>query len=239
VVNGASYLAGNQGPYPTGAVAPGEIVSLFGLGLGPVAGAGLQLTNSGTVSTSIGGMTVLFDGIAAPLLYSASGQINAVVPYGINPTTTNMTVKNSTLSAGPIPMPVDAAVPAIFMCGAYCNDIEQAAVVNSNGTLNTVANPAARGDYITFYLCGAGLTSDTHDGSVSAAPYATPALPVTVTIRGENATTQFVGAAPGFVNGLIQINVFIPTTIDFGSHVPLVVTVGTYTTQDNVTIAVK
>jgi uncharacterized protein (TIGR03437 family) len=239
VVNAASYMAGNTSPYPTGAVAPGEIVSLFGVGLGPTPPANLQVTNAGLVSSSIGGMTVLFDGIPAPLLYASGGQINAVVPYGINTTTTNLTVKTGTLTAGPIPMPVDTSVPAIFMCGAYCNDPEQAAVVNSDGTLNTVANPAARGDYITLFLGGAGLMSDTVDGSVSAAPYATPAQPVTVTIRGANATVQYAGAAPGFVNGLMQINVYIPTTIDFGSHAPLSVTVGNYQSQDNVTVAVK
>ena len=239
VVNAASYMAGNTSPYPTGAVAPGEIVSLFGVGLGPTPAANLQVTNAGLVSSSIGGMTVLFDGIPAPLLYASGGQINAVVPYGINTTTTNLTVKTSTLTAGPIPMPVETSVPAIFMCGAYCNDPEQAAVVNSDGTLNTVANPAARGDYITLFLGGAGLMSDTVDGSVSAAPYATPAQQVTVTIRGANATVQYAGAAPGFVNGLMQINVYIPTIIDFGSHAPLSVTVGNYQTQDNVTVAVK
>jgi uncharacterized protein (TIGR03437 family) len=184
-------------------------------------------------------MTVLFDGIPAPLLYAAGGQINAVVPYGINSSTTNMTVKTSTLSTGPIPMPVETSVPAIFMCGAYCDDPSQAAVLNSNYTLNTVANPATRGDYITFYVCGAGPMSDTTDGDVSAPPYASPNQQVTVTIRGVNAQVLYAGAAPGYVNGLLQINVVVPTTIDFGDHVPLSVTIGNYSSQDNVTIAIK
>jgi uncharacterized protein (TIGR03437 family) len=239
VLNGASFLAGNTSSYPTGAVAPGEIVSLFGAGLGPTPAASLQLTSAGTVSTAIGGMAVLFDGLPAPLLYAGNGQINAVVPYGINSSTTNMTVKTAANTVGPIPMPVNSAVPAIFMCGAYCNDVSQAAALNSDGTLNTVANPAARGDYITFYLCGPGMMSNDTDGTVSAPPLAMPSQQVTVTIRGVNAQVQYAGAAPGFVNGLMQINVYIPTTIDFGNHVPLSVNVGNYSSQDNVTIAVK
>jgi uncharacterized protein (TIGR03437 family) len=241
VVNGASFLAGNTAANPTGAVTPGEIVSLFGVGLGPTPYASLQLNGAGLVSTSIGGMTVLFDGIPAPLLYAAGGQINAVVPYGINANTTNMTVKTGSLTAGPIPMPVESSVPAVFMCGPYCNDPSQAAVVNSDGTLNTVANPAARGDYVTFYVCGAGLMSDIIDGDVgpSVPPFPMPQQPVTVTIRGVNAHVDYAGAAPGFVNGLLQINVVVPTTIDFGNHVPLQVTIGNYSSQDNVTLAVK
>ena len=44
VLNGASFGAGNTSFFPTGAVAPGEIVSIFGSGLGPAAPVGLQLT---------------------------------------------------------------------------------------------------------------------------------------------------------------------------------------------------
>ena len=241
VLNGASFMAGNTSSYPTGAVAPGEIVSLFGVGLGPNPAAGVQLTSSGTVATSIGGMTVLFDGLPAPLLYAGSGQINAVVPYGINTSSTNMTVRSATLTVGPIPMPVEPSVPAIFMCGAPCNDVSQAAAVNQDGTFNTVANPVPRGSIVTFYITGVGLMSGGSDGSVTPldGPYPLPLLPVTVTIRGVSATLQFVGAAPGYVSGLLQINVYVPAGIDFGDHVPLSVAIGNYSSQDNVTIAVK
>jgi len=241
VLNGASFLAGNASSYPTGAVAPGEIVSLFGLGLGPTPAAGLQLTSDGNVATSIGGMTVLFDNIPAPLIYAGSGQINAVVPYGINATATSMTVKSGTAAVGPIPMPVAAAVPAIFMCGAACNDVSQAAALNNGLTYNLLSNPVARGDIVTIYLEGAGMMSGGFDGSVTPVlgPYPIPQLPVTVTIRGVTAQTQFIGAAPGYLSGLMQINAYVPSTIDFGDHVPIAVAIGTFTTQNDVTIAVK
>jgi uncharacterized protein (TIGR03437 family) len=41
------------------------------------------------------------------------------------------------------------------------------------------------------------------------------------------------------VSGLLQINVIVPTSIDFGSHVPLSLTIGNYSSQDNVTIAIQ
>ena len=243
VLNGASFMAGNTSPFPTGAVAPGEIVSLFGLGLGPTAAADLQLTPADTVATTLGGAKVLFDGVPAPLLYSASGQVNAVVPYEVASPVTQMTVESGGLSYGPIPMPVIAAVPAIFLAGDPSNPSE-AAAINPDGTFNSVANPVARGSYVTFYACGVGLMTANSDGAVTplTPPWPAPQLqPVTVAIRGYNATVQYAGAAPGYVSGLLQINVFVPGPDEINSdlHVPLFVTIGNYSSQDNVTIAVK
>ena len=241
VVNSASYFAGNTGSFPTGAVAPGEIVSLFGVGLGPAAGVSLQLTGAGTVSTSLGGTQVLFDGVPAPLLYAANGQVNAVVPFSVKAPSTAMTVQRGASTAGPVPMPVVDAVPAIFLCGLACADASQAAALNSDYSLNTVSNPAARGDYITLFACGAGLMSSNVDGAVTPQlpPYPLPQLPVTATIRGVAAQVLYAGAAPGFVSGALQVNIRIPAGIDFGSHVPVSIQVGSFTSQTNVTIAVK
>ncbi len=72
VVNSASYLPE--------AVAPGEFVTLFGPGIGPPQSSAYPF-GSGTVATTLGGIRVLFDGTAAPLLYAGPGQINAIVPY--------------------------------------------------------------------------------------------------------------------------------------------------------------
>jgi uncharacterized protein (TIGR03437 family) len=55
------FSPGNQGFFPDSAVAPGEIVSIFG--------------------SSLAAAQVLFDGIAAPILYSSPTQVNAVVPW--------------------------------------------------------------------------------------------------------------------------------------------------------------
>jgi len=239
----ASCIGGKTSPFPTGDVAPGQIVSLLGLGLGPSTPAGLQLTSAGTVATTLGGTKVLFDGVPAPLLYSANGQVNAVVPYEVASPVTQMTVESGGLSYGPIPMPVVAAVPAIFLAGDPSNPSE-AAAINPDGTLNSVSNPVARGSYVTFYACGVGLMTANSDGAVtpSTPPWPAPQLqPVTVAIRGFNATVQYAGAAPGYVSGLLQINVFVPGPDQINSdlHVPLFLTIGNYTTQDNVTIAIQ
>jgi hypothetical protein len=59
VLNAASYVGG--------AVSPGEIVVIFGSGMGPSTLSGLQLDSKGYVATQTGGTTVSFDGIAAAI----------------------------------------------------------------------------------------------------------------------------------------------------------------------------
>ena len=72
-------------------------------------------------------------------------------------------------------------------------------------------------------------------------PFPTPQLSATVSIRGVNAQVLYAGAAPGYVAGLLQVNVYVPGSdqIDFGDHLPLFLNIGAYTSQDNITIAVK
>src|SRR5262245_12640828 len=75
VVNAASFLGGS--------VPPGEMVALFGSGIGPATLTGLQLTASGLVDTSLADTRVFFDGAAAPLIYVSATQTSTVVPYGV------------------------------------------------------------------------------------------------------------------------------------------------------------
>ena len=76
LVNGASQIGSP--------LAPGEIVTLYGLEIGPVEPAGLALTSEGRVATVLNNTRVLFNGVAAPLIYVSSGQINCIVPYSLS-----------------------------------------------------------------------------------------------------------------------------------------------------------
>ncbi len=75
VVNAASGIAGS--------VSPGEIVAIRGYGAGASEIAGLKLDTLGSVSTSLNGLQVTFDGRPAPLIYTSANQTNLIVPYGI------------------------------------------------------------------------------------------------------------------------------------------------------------
>src|SRR5258708_39446337 len=59
-----------------------ELVTLYGIGIGPATPINGQV-QSGAFKSSLGGYQVLVDGVAAPLLYANSTQMNIVVPRGI------------------------------------------------------------------------------------------------------------------------------------------------------------
>jgi uncharacterized protein (TIGR03437 family) len=225
VLNAASFLPGNESFFPLGTVAPGEIVSVFGTGLGP----------NGTAA---------FDGLPAPVTYSGSNQLNVIVPYGINAAgPTRVTVQQGGASCGPVVLPVDTSVPGIFTYDG--SGIGHAAVLNEDGTYNTTGNPAQRGHIITFYATGAGrMNPPVQDGTIASTTIApsqqpVPQQAVSVTIRGTPAQVLYAGAAPAYIAGLIQVNVVVPTTINFGSNVPLVLTIGNNTSQYEVSVAVQ
>ena len=64
------------------------------------------------------------------------------------------------------------------------------------------------------------------------------AQPVTATIGGVNATVIYAGGVPGFVAGVLELDVQIPSGIAANGAIPVVITIGGQTTQANVTLAV-
>jgi uncharacterized protein (TIGR03437 family) len=223
VVNAASFLPGP--------VAPGEIVSIFGSAMGPASGLGLQLTTGGTVATNLGSTRVLFDGVAAPIIYASAGQVSAVVPYGVaGNTSTNVQVSYLGLLSSTQAVQVTDAAPGIFTT-----------LINQDGSLNSAANGADPGSYISIYATGEGQTDPAGiDGTINALslPLPAPRLPVTVQIGGQAAEVQYYGAAPGAVAGLLQVNAKIPSGVQRGSSVLVSIAVGS-TSSQTVTLAIK
>jgi len=227
----------NSAGYQAGMVAPGEILTFWGSGIGPASAVTAQLDEAGFISTAIGGTQVFFDGFPAPMIYTSSGQTSAIAPYGL--TTTTMQVALGGARSAPVALPVVSSVPAIFTSDASGQG--QAVAVNfADGQLNSPANPVNRGDYIIFYVTGDGPTNPAGlDGwPVSGTPPRT-VQPVGATVGGVPATVTYAGSAPGFVMGLAQFNLQIPDGAPAGPSVQLVVTVGGVATPASVTIAVE
>ena len=221
----------------TGPIAPGEIISLFGTNLGPITPALLTLNAQGNVGTTLGNVQVLFDGIAAPLTYVSGTQINAVVPYEVfGRATTSIVVNFNGATTAALQLNVVATAPGIFAN----NGAGQAASLNQNNSVNTAGTPAAKGSTVVLFATGEGQTSPLGvTGSVTGATLKKPTAPVTVTIGGIAATVAYAGSAPGLVSGVLQVNVVVPANAPSGASVPVVLTVGTASTQQNVTIAVQ
>jgi uncharacterized protein (TIGR03437 family) len=233
----------NAASYASGAVSPGEIISIFGTQLGPAKGVPLQLSSDGkSVTTSLGGTQVLFDGIPAGLLYVSATQVNAVVPYSLSgKSTTQLQVSYQGASSTAAPLAVQPVTPAMFALDA--NGIGAGAVLNQDYSVNSKAMPATRGSVVMIYTTGGGITSPpTADAAVTDSAQPFPQLvaqPVTVSIGGVAAQVLYSGGVPGSVGGLNQINAIVPNNAPAGDNIPLTVQIGGTPAQPGVTISVR
>jgi uncharacterized protein (TIGR03437 family) len=228
VVNAASFAGGP--------ISPGELVTIFGEGIGPATGQTLQLDASGLVTTSLGDVRVLFDGIPAPMVYAQSTQTTVVVPYELTgKTQTQMTLEYKGRPSNSLTLPVAATSPGLFTIPGSGG---QGTILNQNGSVNSPANPADKGSVISLFGTGAGQTNPPGvDGKPAVPPFPKPVASVSVKIGGMDAEVLYAAAAPTLVAGVIQVNARIPAGVSSGD-VPVELTIGGTSSQD-VTVAVK
>ncbi len=240
VVSSASYLPG--------AVAPGELVTLFGPGIGDSQGLAYQNDGTGRVPTALGAIRVLFDGAAAPLLYEGPNQINAIVPYGTAGNDKVQVVVEKNGAAGPsqsialanVSPGFTVVAPGVFSMAA--SGVGQAAAFNNaEGTPNGPANPASVGSAVGIYVTGLGVT----DKAVPDGTITDPSLlprnigTVEVFVGGKNAQVLYAGAAPYAPAGVSQVNFVIPTGVATGNQ-PVFVSAGhVEASQSGVWIAIR
>ena len=222
-----------------GAVAPGELITIFGSNLGPATLQKPAPAASGQLDTIAGGTRVLFDGIAAPMLYAVSGQAGAVAPFGLQPRgNTQLQVEYLGTRSSPIALTVATAAPAIFT--ANQSGKGQGSILNQDYTVNSAAAPAAMGSVVMIYATGGGaMATAVVDGSIAQPPFATLSQNVVVRIGGVPAQVLYQGAAPGIVQGVLQINAVVPNGIAPGDTVPIELTIGGVTSPAGVTLAVR
>ena len=231
ILNAASFLPGP--------IAPGEIITITGLGLGPTVGVGPSVLASGAVDTLLAGMRVLFDGIPAPLLFVRADQINAIVPYNLyGRTGTNMQLEMAGVRSDPIGLHVENTAPAIFTIDGSGRG--QGAIINQDGTVNSAAATAAPGSIVAIYGTGEGQTSPPgQDGRIVSTDLRTPLAPVSVKIGGLPAEVRYIGSAPGAVSGLFQLNVVVPAGLVPSPQLPVEILMGQVATQAGATLAVR
>ena len=230
-------VAENAASLTSYTVAPGELIALFGTRIGPASPLGAVVDAQGRISTTLGNVTVTFDGAPAPLLYVSSGQINAVVPFSVaGKSTVLMQVSAPGGAAYSVTLPVSAVAPAVFEIGSG-----QGAILNEDLSLNSANNPAARGSYVSIYATGAGVLSPAlPDGAlVQANNLPTSVASISVTIGGQAATVTYHGGAPGLVAGAMQINVEVPGNITPGPAVPVTIAAAGTPGLNTVTMAVQ
>jgi len=212
----------NAASFQAGAIAPGEIVSIFGAGLGPGAPAFEQIGPDGRVSTELAGVKVYFDSTLAPLLYAQSNQVNAIVPWEMNlhvlmqgNPNAQVHAEYNGVSTNTVTMPVTASMPGIFVVNYTTG---QAAILNQDGTLNSPSNPAKPGSVICIFGTGGDFIQA---GGVDGALWPLNPLfffssPATVSFGPLDAEVLYAGSAPTLVSGIFQINAVVPANLTSG-----------------------
>jgi len=217
VYNAASYQP------ITAAIAPGELITLFGTGLASTTTA---VIGGQPVPTLLGGVSATINGIPCPIFAVSSGQISIIVPYEIVNNMTqlaNIQVTNNNVKSNVVQMYFQAAAPGIF--SQTQNGLGFGAVRDAlTGALISQANGATAGEYISIYLTGVGtVTPAISDGAVPSSTTLSNSDEfnfgnLNVYFNDYNAgsvgnpgTIQFAGLVPGLA-GLYQINVQIPTS---------------------------
>ena len=243
--SGACLLAVvSAGSFAPGAVSPGEIVSIFGLGLGPGGGLGLVVEN-GHVTNGLGGVRVLFDGEPAPILFLSGNQVNVVAPYSLEgKATTTVRIVWAGAFTKTLELEVAEADPALLTLEQMGTG--QAAVLNWENetqtyTVNGADSPAAPGQAIVLFATGEGQTTPPGDDGavVDINNLPQPNLPVSVTIGGVSAEVFYFGGAPTLVSGVLQVNVFVPEGLTETGDLEVILQVGEFTSPPGVTINVQ
>jgi uncharacterized protein (TIGR03437 family) len=190
-----------------------QTISLFGTNLGPA--QGVAATDSST--TTLGGVSVLFDGVPAPLLYTSASQINLLVPaFGNNQTATEFKVSANDQTSPARQLATTAMNPNLFVnlgpASAGCSGAPIsipggepfAVMLNQDGSRNTCSQPAHVGSTVSIFVDGLGGGVGTSGGFV---PIYLGSVSVQVTIDHWSAEVVNVVAVSDYV---WRIDVLVP-----------------------------
>ena len=194
VVNGASFEP---------LVSSGSLVSIFGTELAQSTVA----ASSVPLPTSLNGVTVLFDGVEAPLYFVSEGQINAQTPFGFTAEKVEVVVVTPRGRSEPLTCALLPAAPGIFTVDS---DGKGTPILLSPAF--AVLPTAAPSQRLILYATGLGETAPaalTGTGGSAEEPFNRAVDLPEVYVGGRQAVVEFAGLAPGFV-GVYQLNVVAP-----------------------------
>ncbi|HVV43704.1 MAG TPA: putative glycoside hydrolase [Bryobacteraceae bacterium] len=197
---------------------PGEIITLPALNSDP-------------------SVRVLINGVAAPVIFSGSGQVSVIVPFELDLSQPAQIEVQQGEATAMHSVPVAAASPAIFTMNASGSG--QGAILNQDFSVNSAANPATAGSVIMVYATGFGaLSPSPPDGQIAQALASTTSA-VTATVGGVPAEVLYAGAAPDLVAGVEQVNIQVPPGVTPNAAAPISLAMGSYTSPPGVTVSIQ
>ena len=209
-VNGASFRLG---------FTPGGLGSIFGVGLMEDVD-GVIAANGPPFSTTLRGVRVTINGVAAPLLALANvggrEQINLQVPFEVEPGPATVAISNNGTEARFENVPVTRSQPGIFEVGIEGG--RYAAALHTDFRLVSPSDPARPGEVILLFLTGMGPLQTpvaTNQPGPTPAPRTVFEPVVGIDDQGVESFGGFY--APDFTT-LYQVNLRVPDEIETGNR---------------------
>lgn len=206
-VDSASYVA---------VVSPTGIATLFGSNLASTTAS----TSGSSLPTTLGGVNVNVDGIAAGLSYVSPTQINLVIPSSVPASSSQLlfSYNNGTLAASGAAL-VQSVAPGIFTAngsgsGLAAGDWQRyssSGTLEDSESLSVPINFGVSTDQVYLILFGTGIRNVSSTSQV------------TVTVNGVAGTVTYAGAQ-GSYEGLDQVNVLLPHSLAGSGTVNVVLT---------------
>jgi uncharacterized protein (TIGR03437 family) len=260
----APQIVLNSASLSAASVAPGELIAIKGTNLGPATSQTFTVNSNNTVSSTLGGVQVTFNGVAGIPTFVSSTQINVIVPWELAAFsgTVQMVISYNGGQSTPITLNLTPVSPAIYTQNATGQGAAAAVNLSPNvaspyngaagttypGTTQPVA-PAPQGSFVAFFLAGCGVTiPNSTTGTVNSATQIlylkgwtdeNTQTVVTATIGGKPAHVQFAGAAPTLISGVCQVNLQVPTGLTPGNNIPVSITINGTQTLGAATMSVQ
>lgn len=232
VVNGASYALGP--------IAPGQLVIIFGINMGPAELIRAETAQGeGRLPKRLADTRVLVDGVEAPVFFTTATAVAAFAPRILSGADqTELRVEYQGRVSNGLTVSLAPSSPGLFAADSSGRGL--ALALHDDGTLVDLEQPAREGSVITLLATGAGATEATaEDGEVTLEPGLTVLLPVSVKVGGLEAPVITAEEAPGAIKGIIQIKIRVPAGLNHGGPLPLELKIGDAVSHGGVSLAIE
>jgi len=210
-VNGA-------GATPVAAVAPGSVVSVFGLNLAPAAVSG----PTSPMAQTLGGLTATLGDSLLPLFFVSPTQINFLLPDGTATGNATLTVSIAGQPNTSAPITIVQDAPGIF--GLSASGQTYAVAFHADGTQVDTGSPAVAGETVTVYGTGFGPASTPRPYGVPAPTGIELTDPIAVELNDQTITPAGTGVVAGSI-GIDSVAFVVPAGLPPASNATLTITV--------------
>lgn len=223
------------------AVSAGSIVSIFGSELA----SSTAVASSIPLSTSVAGVSVTVNNVAAPIRQISPTLISVQIPWEAQGATASVVVTRNGTASGAKSVPMANFSPGIYAINGLAVT-NLALALNADGSLaqpagsvvGLNAHPANIGDNVVILATGLGpVDPPPINGATSKDTVRNVVTPPQVTLQGITAQVNSATLSPDFV-GAYQVQITVPASAPAGNALPLQLQVGDATSPATTTMAV-